>query len=303
MSYRERAIVGSGDAKLALSARMTLLETRVWALLMLGVSYWANVLRADSIGGSVSLGAVATTLINEGAFDLLAWFVIFENARSISKQRPASRLEILQTLLIGAMCVVPARQAVAACMLCFALILYAGANSSVSARRISAVLSALSFEIIWTSPYLDFLHIATGKLDVRIVTTIYRGLGIPAHANGNVIYNGLDDFGIMVITRCSSSYMLAGAGLAFLVTALFRGRTVGRSGTLWLCGCLLGSVMLTEARLALMVRNEVAFEWWHNGPGCSVYSLAATASAVCFSIAATRKRAPSNDMRAGQAAA
>jgi hypothetical protein len=303
MSYQERAITGSGDARPALPARMMLHETRVWALLMLGVSYWANLLRADSVGGSVSLSAVADTIINEGAFDLLAWFVIFENARSLSKRRPASRLEILQTLLVGAICVVPTRQAVAAGMLCFAMFLYAGRDNPSSARRILSVLCAISFEIIWTSPYLDFLHIAVGKLDARIVTAIYRGFGIPAHANGNVIYNGIDDFGIMLITKCSSSFMLAGTGVAFLVTALFRGRTVGRSGTIWLCGCLMMSVILTEVRLALMARNEAAYDWWHNGPGASVYSLAATASAVCFSIAATRKRTPSKDVEAGRAVA
>ena len=265
-------------------------ELEVWALLMLLVAYWTNLVRIDSNGGSVSLGTIANSVINEGAFDLLAWVVVFENTSLLSKGRPACRGEILQTLFIGALCLIPTRQTVAVGMLVLALFFYTGHDASVFTRRISAILSALSFETVWTSPYLDFVHVTVGKFDAQIVAAIYRGLGHAASAYGNVVQNSANNFGITLVTQCSSSFILAGTGVAFLVTAFFRGESLNRYSIIWLCGCLIASVMLTELRLTLMARNEADYDWWHNGPGLSVYSLAATVSAVCFSIAATRNR-------------
>ena len=243
---------------------MRLREARVWSLLMVAVAYLMNIIRStSSFADGPSLQTIADGIVSQSAFDLLAWMVIFEAARSLSRETPATRRHILQTVLVGVFCAIPVRQSDAVAMLALGYFIYQQDQPVGYARRISLVLAALAFEDIWT--FDNFLHVAVGKFDAQVVAAIYRGCGLAVTVHGNVVQHGVDQFGIMVLGPCASSYMLAGTGVAFLVTGLFRRATFGRFWFVWLCGSLLASVVLTEMRLSLMAADLSSYEWWHWG--------------------------------------
>jgi hypothetical protein len=269
---------------------MLLREIRLWSLLMIALAYLMNIIRSTgSFADAPSVQTIADGIISQSAFDLLAWVVIFEAVGSLSRETPATRRHVFQTVLVGILCAMPARQSNAVAMLALACFLYRQDQSIGCARRIALVLSALAFEDIWT--FNDFLHIAVGKFDAQVIAAIYRGCGLMVTVDGNVVQHGLG-FGIIVLGPCASSYMLAGTGVALLVTGLFRRATFGRFWVVWLCGSLFASVVLTEMRLSLMAANLSSYGWWHSGPGQPIYSLTSAVSAVVFSMLATSQRMP-----------
>jgi hypothetical protein len=134
--------------------------------------------------------------------------------------------------------------------------------------------------------------VAVGRLDAHAVAAIYNAFGHAVSAHGNIIENTPEQFRIIVVGPCSSSYVLASIVLAFVVTSLFRRRDLQKSAVAWLCAAYLASIALTELRLILTVNSEANYEWWHDGPGFPIYSLAVTASVAFFAVMATRGRPP-----------
>jgi hypothetical protein len=55
----------------------------------------------------------------------------------------------------------------------------------------------------------------------------------------------------------------------------------------WLAAACIGSIALTEIRLVLLAWNETSYQWWHNGSGVTVYTLALLGLAVLCPILAT----------------
>jgi len=277
------------DAALVLPAgRMTLFELRAWTLLMIGVAYWANIVRTNDAGQGLSLIAIANSVITEGAFNVLAWIVVFENARSSPREARASGRQICQAVLLCAISVAPTKQAAAIAMLGFAALFCR--QPEIATRRVAIIMLALASEIIWTSPYLDFLHVGVGRLDAAVVAALYRAFGYAVGAHGDVIENAGEQFNIIVIAQCSSSYLLASISVAFIVTILFLRRDRRRPGLGWLCAAYFASVVLTELRLVLMAASHSGYEWWHNGPGYPILSLAPTVPVIYCALMASRSR-------------
>jgi hypothetical protein len=286
------AASGHDHADVVPNNRIILWEVRAWTLLVIGVMYWANVVRSSGGGDTLSLVSVTNSLISEGAFNVLAWIVIFENVWALTREGRASSRQIWQAVVISAICVVPSKQAAAAGMVASAAVLYQQSKSDVFIRRIAMTLLALSCEIVWTSPYLDFFHSAVGRMDAHVVGTIHRALGHAMTVHGNIVENAANQFSIIVIAQCSSSYILAAMCLAFVVVALVRGREPRLSALGWLGAAYLASVALREVHLVLMASNRSNYEWWHNGPGYSIASLASTVLVGFFAVMATNEQSP-----------
>jgi exosortase/archaeosortase family protein len=109
-----------------------------------------------------------------------------------------------------------------------------------------------------------------------------------ATVHANIVDNISANFSVAIWPYCASSLPLAGVSLAFLVMVLYLGHPPRRRHVPWLCMSFVGSILLTEIRLLLLATNEASYEWWHDGPGVSVYAVAALVLAVVFPILATR---------------
>jgi hypothetical protein len=75
--------------------------------------------------------------------------------------------------------------------------------------------------------------------------------------------------------------------VAYLVTKLYLGHTPGRADLPWFAAALLASIVLTELRLCMLALSGPSYDWWHDGDGATVYTLAELAISVLFPVVAT----------------
>jgi hypothetical protein len=275
-------------------------ETRFWGVLMIAVAFWANILRGDSSNGIITFDTLITNVLDNGAFDLLAWTLIFVNARRMTDRAPSSPRQIAWTYLLGLIVIVPVRIASGVALSMLSYMLICDPRATRAGRQIGTIMFALALETFWTSPFLTQLHIFVGRLDAHICAMLLRLFGISAIAHGNVVENQSSEFSIMIWPFCASSMPLAGVTLAFLVIVFYRNKVMQIQHLVWLFLSFVASIILTESRLVLMARNQDDFEWWHFGPGLSIYALCALGFAVLFPLWATSGTSEANDQDANR---
>jgi exosortase/archaeosortase family protein len=152
--------------------------------------------------------------------------------------------------------------------------------------RKSLVAAALGVGLLCAIPAP--LHVMVGHLDAHALALVSGLAGLPVTVDGNVAMAG--DFGVEILATCTSSSQLPDVILAFVVVVLYRRGALRWADLPFLIAALVVSVVLNEIRLAFMVRNEAAYQWWHEGTGATVYGLAALTSAVAFPLLATARR-------------
>ena len=192
----------------------------------------------------------------------------------------------MSTIALGLIVALPFRLAAAVALAVLAGLLLTDKRSLRVGRQIGLVLLALAFENVWTSPVLVWLHVLVGSLDARATTALLGLLNIKAIYSFNIIHNVDANFVIEVWPLCASSMPLAGVGVAFLTMFFYFDKIFRVRYLFWLAMSLLASILLTEIRLALLATSEASFQWWHDGPGSSLHTLAALGLAVLFPVLA-----------------
>jgi len=263
-------------------------EVWVWAVLIVAVAFWANILRGTSPGDLPGFDSMIARVLENGAFDVFAWSLVFARVTRVSAEGPASWLQIWTTYLVGAIALAPVRLATDVGLVILGGLLLRGRRTLPAGRQVGLVLLALAFENLWTSSLLTSLHVLVGRVDARISACLFSLLNTEAAARANVVENISTHFSISIWPGCASSFPLAGVSLAFLVFVVYLDQPLRGGHLLWLCMSFIGSILLTEIRLMLMATNEASYLWWHDGRGASVYAVAALALAVVFPILATR---------------
>ena len=267
--------------------RLGAYETRIWAILIVGFAFWANIVRASGQGDAIGLAGIANAVLDNGAFDVFAWALVLARFVAGRDDRPATRRAIVGALVLGAIVLIPARLP---CALALAILggeLRTERDAPESVRRMGPVLFALAFEIVWMSPFLAPLHVLVASMDARITSSLLGTIGDMAASHGNIVENIATNFSIVIWNYCSSSFPFAGVGLAFVVLVTYRGKALRIAHLPWLAASLVASAALTEIRLVLLGTDEANYHWWHSGPGVSIYALAALGLSVLFPILAT----------------
>ena len=279
-------MIGISSTEPGQAARgLTLRELRIWTLLILGLSYWANVVRTYRHDGPISLASTAQSVLSDGAFNVAAWAMVAAWAARVAPSSPASRRQIACSLAIGLLCAVPTRQTTIAALVVLGvtLAIYKGMHHS---REPAALLGCLAIEMVWTSTYLLPLHNMVARLDAAACGAILNSLGQSVAVHDNMLDNVQTGFSVEVLGPCASSFPLAGVLMAFLVTLLYCNRFLRVADLGWLAAALLASIALTEARLSLMATGEASYVWLHDQGGATVYTLLALALAVLFPVLA-----------------
>ena len=268
-------------------------ELQRWTLLVVALAYWANVVRTTGEADATGLALLVDSVLARGAFCLAAWMMVAGLAcRTSTAAAPASRRHFIIAVAVCLLCAIPVRQSAIAAIVVLAL-MSARSMDRLGGRRMAALLFGLAAEMVWTSTYLLPLHDAVATLDAVVVRALLGLGGIGAVAHGNIVDNTGANFGIEILAPCSSSFPLAGIGLAFLVTTIYQGRLPCRRDLSWLAGGLLASIALTEIRLTWMATREADYFWLHDGGGVTLYTLAAVSLAALFPLLASRTpRAP-----------
>lgn len=261
-------------------------EARVWALLMVGVAYWANLLRNSGQNDVVTFASMIDRVLDNGAFAVFAWALIFVRSTSIADNVAASWRRIASTILLGVIVAVPFRLASAVALASLGGLLLADRHSLRGGRQVGWILLALAFETIWTSPFLAPLHVLVGGFDARVTAALLGLMNQTAATNANVVDNISANFSVVIWPYCTSSLPLAGVGLAFVTIIVYCSQPFRISYFWWLGLSFLASIVLTELRLVLLATGDANYQWWHAGPGVSIHALAALGLAVVFPIMA-----------------
>src|ERR1700722_15701898 len=99
-------------ADAGLTSRIGSREAGYWSVVIVAVAFWANIVRGT--GELAGLGTMVTRVLDNGAFDVFAWTLVFAQTARLYEARPASRLQISTAFLVGAIVLAPVRVAAAA---------------------------------------------------------------------------------------------------------------------------------------------------------------------------------------------
>ncbi len=287
-TYRAGPVTKSrSDADRGLSR----LELHRWTLLVLGIAYWANVVRtAPPVADATGIVFAFDAVLGHGAFCVVAWAMLAALVWRQPATAPAARREVLLALAIALLGILPARQATVAALIALALLFTVGRDAR-AMRQAGVILAGLAVEMIWTSTYAMPLHATVARFDAVIVRALLGVIGIAASAHGASVGSASGSFDIEILGPCAASFPLAGVGLAFVVVTIHQGRLPRRGDLPWLAAALLASIVLTELRLGWMATGQVNYLWLHDGAGASLYAVVAAILAGAFPLLATRRPA------------
>jgi exosortase/archaeosortase family protein len=261
-------------------------ELAIWCVILAAIAFWGEVIAA-SLDRSLPIPvAIAQSVFAAGAFGVAAWAMILVRCGQLVADRPARKSLVAAALGVGLLCAIPARPATALALACLGGWLLIAATATRGGRQAGLLLLALSLS--WASTCVAPLHVMVGHLDAHALALVSGLAGLPVTVDGNVAMAG--DFGVEILATCTSSSQLPDVILAFVVVVLYRRGALRWADLPFLIAALVVSVVLNEIRLAFMVRNEAAYQWWHEGTGATVYGLAALTSAVAFPLLATARR-------------
>jgi hypothetical protein len=262
-------------------------EVAIWSVLMVSVAFWSNVMRA-SAGDTPGLSNMLAHVLNNGAVDVLAWMLVIVRCGKLYTANPASMVQVSIAFLAGVIVLAPLRFASGLALTILGVLLLKDQHANRSARDVGLIFVALAVETVWTSSLLQPLHVLVGTMDASINVLMLRLFNIGAMVHANAVDNISANFAIAMWPGCTSSFPLASVGLLFIAVVLFLGQPLRRFHLSWLVASLIASILLTEIRLVLLALNETSYDWWHNGPGLSIYTIVALVPAVIFPILATR---------------
>ncbi len=235
-------------------------------------------------------GTLLNSIFQLGAFNIAAWLMIFARARNIlSPQSSAAR--IIVAAMVAALAAVLVVPSVLGAGLAMALLgggILLQPQLSRPGRESGWLLWGLA--ACAGSLYLNAFSLPVAVWDAHAAAWLSRFAGFHASAQGLIA--GVGSFRIIILTGCSSIAPLASVLLAYLVVLLYMRMTPGRADIPWLLASLVTSIALTEIRLSLMLPSYASWDWWHNGPGVTLYELTALAAASAFPLLACRHRQP-----------
>ncbi len=259
-------------------------ELWLWCVVLAGISYWAELLRnSPAVLAPLDPVTLANSIFGAGAFTVAAWAMVAARVGRLVAHRPASIPLIVAALAVGLLCVIPARQVTGLLLGAMGASLLTRPEATRYGRQAGLLLSALAGTWIW-SRFFTPLHVLVAHLDAHVVGWVLNAAGLDVAVNGNLILNG--DLGVEVLIPCTSSLPLAEVVLAFVVITLYLRGCYLRSDLPWLLASLATSVLLTEIRLMLMSLDGDSYQWWHYGPGSSVYEFTALLGASIFPLVA-----------------
>lgn len=270
------------------ASRPDMREAGLWAIGIVGMAFWANVLRGDEVNDLSSVSFFMNRVLDNGAFDVLAWMQIAVRGPTMFDRGEASWKRCGGVLLLGVIALAPVWLATGVDLLILGVWLRRDRCATDAGRQNGLILLACALEVLSRSRLVSQVHVVTANLDAAMCALILRPWYPDVVAHGNFVTGASPDFTIAILPFCASSMPLAGVCLAFITVSLHLGRAPRRRDLGWFGLAMLASIALTEGRLALMATGEDTYHWWHDGTGVTVYALAAVALAILFPALAQR---------------
>jgi hypothetical protein len=271
------AAVSSAERSAPRSAAGTTIDRTSWlalATIVAGVNALATTLLDSFARGWVY------TLLDLGGVNPALWFALFAIARIAAEPNsavdPAPAMTLLDWAVFAsvlAAAFMPVPLVGAAGVLAAALWLLLRGRAGSRARRVGVVTLALTSTLIWGRAVLVLVGEPLLSLDAAFVAWLAG-----THSQGNLVYFAGEAQPFVIGFACSSMHnmtlaVLFWASLTQLLQIPIDRRAVS------LCLAAMGvNLLVNGLRLAMIAHNQHAYDYWHSGPGGSLFAWAGLAA-------------------------
>jgi len=218
-----------------------------------------------------------------GAFQLMAWCVIFGLLRA-SDPAPAARWRDL--LVAAGLCLLlflPTSRAIWAAAAGMAIYLLISKNRDPQLRSAATVLAGLSVQQYWGHIFFNLVAFPLLRAEAAAVGTLLAMVRPGAAWQDNIV-TGPNGFGVVVYSACSSFHNVSLAILCWLTVSRWRHQDQWRRDLVMLSVVAGTMIVLNLLRLCLMAWDKDLYDYWHTGQGADIFAIAASVVIVSISL-------------------
>jgi exosortase/archaeosortase family protein len=259
-------------------------EIFIWAIAILLSNQLFYQIQKD---WSVSLETLIYDLGAIGAFQFMAWYVIFGLFRA-SDPDPAARWRDL--LVAAALCLLlslPMSRAIWVAAVGIAIYLFIFNRGDPQLRAAATVLVGLSVQEYWGRIFFNLVAFPLLRAETAAVGTILAAVR-PGTAWQDNMIAGPNGFGIVVYTACSSFHNVSLAVLCWLTVSRWRQQNKWRRDLVMLSVVAGTMILLNLLRLCLMAWDMDHYDYWHTGPGADIFAITASLVILLISLCGSR---------------
>jgi len=235
---------------------------------------------------SASLETLFYDLGAIGAFQFMAWYVIFDLLRA-SDPVPARWRELLVAAALCLLLFLPMSRAIWVAAVGIAIYLFIFNGGDLRLRAAATVLAGLSVQEYWGHIFFNLVAFPLLDAETAAVGTLLAAVRPGTGWQDNMI-TGPNGFGIVVYSACSSFHNVSLAVLCWLTVSRWRHQNEWRRDLVML-GVVAGTmILLNLLRLCLMAWNVDLYDYWHTGPGADIFAIAASVAVLSISLYGSR---------------
>ena len=258
-------------------------EVFIWAAALLLINQLFYQIKQD---WSASLETLFYDLGAIGAFQFMAWYVIFDLLRA-SDPVPARRRELLVAAALCLLLFLPMSRAIWVAAVGIAIYLFIFNGGDLRLRAAATVLAGLSVQEYWGHIFFNLVAFPLLDAETAAVGTLLAAVRPGTGWQDNMI-TGPNGFGIVVYSACSSFHNVSLAVLCWLTVSRWRHQNEWRRDLVML-GVVAGTmILLNLLRLCLMAWDVDLYDYWHTGPGADIFAIAASVAVLSISLYGSR---------------
>jgi exosortase/archaeosortase family protein len=254
-------------------------ELFIWAAVILLLNQFFFQIKED---WSASLERLVYALGAIGAFQFMAWYVVFGLLRDSDPVRVARWRDLLVVAALCLLLIFPISRAIWGAALGIAIYLFLFNKRDPRLRAAATVLAGLAVQQYWGRILFNFVAFPLLRFETTAVGTILAAVQPGTVWQDNMI-TGPNGFGIVVYDACSSFHNVSLAVLCWVTVSRWQ-RQCQWKQDLAMLGAVSGTMILLNLfRLCLMAWSINLYDYWHTGAGAEIFGIAA--SLIILSIA------------------
>jgi hypothetical protein len=256
----------------------------IWGAVILFINQLFNVIRGIQ---TVSLEEHILNLGAVGAFQYLAWYVIFRLLSSSGSLPAARSRDVLVTAVLCLLVFLPTSKMIWVAATGIAIYLWLFSAGDLKLRAAAIVLAALAVQEFWGHVFFKLVSFPLLRAETAVVGTILETTRPGTVWHDNLIIDP-GGHGIAISTQCSSFHNLSLAMLCWVtVSKLWHEKWRARD---FVIGATIGvtMILLNVARLSLMGWDVDLFHYWHEGTGGEIFAIGASLTVLLISLYCAR---------------
>jgi hypothetical protein len=243
---------------------------REFSLCLIGllcIQFWAGSL--VMLAAAHNLHALTMALTRISVMPVIEWYVLFGLARGNGHRLISAPLALGSLAMIVLATLALPHQRVA--FLAETILLFIVWFTTPGLRRIAIVLLLIALQL---DQGMTPLHGLVSWADSRLLQLMVAILGEPVTRIGNLIISATNPNGLLVLAGCASSNLILPMTLGLVALLLSsKSRLTGKDWG-WIAGTVVAGFAINIGRLFMMLPSHAAYEYWHEGDGAGIISVA-----------------------------